>query len=204
MTYYSGNWFDRNIDRWPDFLGALLLGFGLIVFISEYFGWSVLYIPILSDLLLRIWPELIGIGLAVIIIDNANELLRTREEKKRLILQMGSPDNAFAREAVRQLRARGWLKDGSLRRAFLLRANLRGAILRYANLMNARLAVANLERADLEGAYMEGADLGKANLKGAKVKPEQLAKAESLEGAIMPDGTVYNPETFKDSLEEHK
>jgi len=59
--------------------------------------------------------ELIGIGITVLIIDNANELMKRREENRRLIPQMGSPDNAFVVEAVRQLRKRDWLKDGSIR-----------------------------------------------------------------------------------------
>ena len=258
------HWFDNNIERWPDFLGVLMLGIGLIVFLSEYFGWSTFHIPVLSDLLLRVWPELIGIGLAVIIIDNANELLRTREEKKRLILQMGSPTNDYSLEAVRQLRSRGWLSDGSLvnaylgysnlegafladanlngaflqdailvnanlrytnmvgailsdanlERAYLYKANLCGAQLDETNLEKANLSEVNLERADLWGANLEGANLTEANLEGAnltdanlegaKVKPVQLDEAASLEDATMPDGTVYNPETFKDSLEEQE
>lgn len=35
-------------------------------------------------------------------------------------------------------------------------------------------------------------------------KFEQLAEAKSLEGATIPDGTVYNPETFKESLGEQE
>ncbi len=225
-------WFDNKIDRWPDFLGALMLVSGLIVFFSEYFGWSSLYIPVLSDLFLRIWPVLIGIGLAVIIIDNANEILRRREEKKRLILQMGSPEHAFAIEAVRQLRVRDWLLDGSLRQADLMGADLRGAHLWSADLREANLSFANLEKAylggadlkkanlrfanleganlevaDLKGANLEVADLRKANLRlanleEANVTSEQLNKSKSLVLAIMPDGTVYKAKDTEENPEE--
>jgi hypothetical protein len=205
---------------------------GLIVFFSEYFGWSSLYIPVLSDLFLRIWPVLIGIGLAVIIIDNANEILRRREEKKRLILQMGSPEHAFAIEAVRQLRVRDWLLDGSLRQADLMGADLRGAHLWSADLREANLSFANLEKAylggadlkkanlrfanleganlevaDLKGANLEVADLRKANLRlanleEANVTSEQLNKSKSLVLAIMPDGTVYKAKDTEENPEE--
>jgi hypothetical protein len=262
-------WIDKNFDNWPDALGWLMLGLGLLVFTSDYLRWSLLYVPYLSDLLLQIWPELIGIGLAVIIIDKANELIRLREEKKRLILQMGSPDNAFAIEAVRQLKARGWLFDGTLYYANIERANLSGAHLSGADLSLTYLGEANLREANLEGAIFAeanmrkaelshadmyialfvGADLREANLSGAnlqgadfrgadlrdsnlgkadlwdadlkeaklrradlsgadltkaEVTPEQLEQTKSLEGATMPDGTVYNPETFNESLEEQE
>ena len=61
--------------------------------------------------------ELIGIGLTVVLIDLAYKRVQTREEKERLILQMSSPDNPFAIEALRQITERGWLTDGSLRGA---------------------------------------------------------------------------------------
>ena len=141
--------FDFSKEWWPDIIGGLLLIIGIATFLSEYFGWSNLYIPVLSDFFLRIWPELIGIGLAVILIDRANKKIRESEEKKRLILQMGSSDNSFALEAVRQLRSRGWLLDGSLHEADLMNADLRGAI----------LWCANLQEADLMEAILNGATL---------------------------------------------
>jgi len=49
----------------------------------------------------------------------------------------------------------------------------------------------SLDKANLSGANLFGADLSKTNLIGAKVTTEQLKKAKSLEGAIMPDGTKH-------------
>jgi len=96
-------WFRTRINKttlsWPDFIGALLFLIGLFGFIPG----PIPYIPWFSEFYQAIKSELIGIGIAVILIDNANEILRRSGEKKRLILQMGSPDNAFAREALRQL-----------------------------------------------------------------------------------------------------
>jgi serine/threonine-protein kinase len=53
------------------------------------------------------------------------------------------------------------------------------------------LAEADLRGAKLEGADLRGTNLEGSNLRGAKVTPQQLAQAESLSRAIMPDGTEY-------------
>ncbi len=48
-----------------------------------------------------------------------------------------------------------------------------------------------LSDADLSGADLNGTDVSNANLEGAKVTSEQLAQAESLRGATIPDGSVH-------------
>ena len=45
--------------------------------------------------------------------------------------------------------------------------------------------------ADLTGTDLSGVDLSGANLQDAKVTSEQLAKALSLKGAIMPNGSKH-------------
>ncbi len=40
-------------------------------------------------------------------------------------------------------------------------------------------------------ANLEDANLVRADLTGANVTPEQLNRAKSLKGAIMPDGTIH-------------
>jgi uncharacterized protein YjbI with pentapeptide repeats len=65
-------------------------------------------------------------------------------------------------------------------------ADLSGAILREANLYRANFTGAILREANLRGAFLNGADL-----EGAKVTQEQLDQAGSLEGAIMPDGSIH-------------
>ena len=88
------------------------------------------------------------------------------------------------------------LREANLRGANLDVANLRGAILEeanldVANLRGAILREAYLSEAYLGGADLSGADLSGADLGGAKVTDGELAKAKSLEGAIMPDGTKH-------------
>jgi len=86
------------------------------------------------------------------------------------------------------------LRDANLRDANLRDANLSYADLSYADLRDANLRDANLRDANLRGANLIQADLGQAYLTGAEgVSKERLEQqAKSLEGTIMPDGTIYS------------
>ena len=88
------------------------------------------------------------------------------------------------------------LSNADLSGADLSRAKLSRADLSEADLSRANLSGANLTRADLSGAHLGGADLYEANLSGADLttaftSDEQLARARSLEGATLPDGTLH-------------
>jgi uncharacterized protein YjbI with pentapeptide repeats len=88
------------------------------------------------------------------------------------------------------------LSGTDLSMAFLSEADLYRANLRRAFLFNAYMIGTDLSEVDLSEAFLIGADLSraelsKANLFGATVIDKQLLKAESLKGAIMPDGTVH-------------
>ena len=78
------------------------------------------------------------------------------------------------------------LSGADLSGAFLL-----GTLLSWANLSEANLSKASLIGANLSGATLNGATPNGANLSGAKVTTDQLAKARSLEGATLPDGSKY-------------
>jgi len=84
--------------------------------------------------------------------------------------------------------------------------NLSGAIMTKANLSNSNFTNFNLSNADLTDANLSNtnftntnlsnadltdADLTDADLTNVKVTPEQLAKAKSLKGATMPDGSIH-------------
>jgi uncharacterized protein YjbI with pentapeptide repeats len=75
-------------------------------------------------------------------------------------------------------------------------ANLSEAILYSSNLTeaymrDADLRGANLSGANLTGTYLYGANLEGASFESAEVTLEQFANVKSMEGTIMPDGTVY-------------
>jgi uncharacterized protein YjbI with pentapeptide repeats len=99
------------------------------------------------------------------------------------------------------------LNGANLYRADLRGVNLRKSYLYNSSLCEADLSGSNLSEADLKGANLSGANLGGANLSGADLRranlhivdlrkaivtTEQLAKAKSLKGAIMPDGSIHH------------
>lgn len=84
------------------------------------------------------------------------------------------------------------ISGANLSDAFLQGAHLRGADLTGISLYNAHLWRADLTNAELSHAYLSDADLSSANLTGTKgVTNEQLSKAQSLQGATMPDGSKH-------------
>jgi len=78
------------------------------------------------------------------------------------------------------------LDRAALSEAVLPGIDLRGVYMRYVDLTGA-----DLRDADLRGAYLDSADLSRANLDGATVAQEQLDRAKSLEGTVMPDGSTH-------------
>lgn len=151
----------------------VLLGIGIAVG-----GYAFLYglgtlRDMVGDFYANIAAEAISIAITVLIIERLYERRSKTEaekaEKERLILQMGSPDNGFAVEAVRQLGKRGWLHDDSLSGADLYRANLSGVTMHEASLWNAILWEANLSGADLLWINLSGALLQDANMSGASL-----------------------------------
>lgn len=118
--------------------------------------------------------ELISIAITVLIIDRLNQIRATDQEKKELILQMGSPINAVAIEAVRKLKVMGWVKDGSLKGANLKGADLSDADLsdadlRDSDLTGAKLVKTNFTNANLQGSTLENSDLTSSIFKGTKI-----------------------------------
>ncbi|MEP7284384.1 MAG: toll/interleukin-1 receptor domain-containing protein [Chloroflexota bacterium] len=95
------------------------------------------------------------------------------DEKQALIAQMGSHDNKTALQAVKTLRERGWLTDGTLRGADLSQADLWGA-----DLSQADLSRADFRKANLSGAWLIRADLWDADLSGADLWDADLSRAD--------------------------
>ena len=142
-----------------------------------------------SDLWSNLGTELASIVITVFVIDALNQRRAVKQQKDALILQMGSFDNAFSAEAVRALRQKGWLGDGSLHGAWLVKANLQEVWLWGAELEGAKLWEANLQGADLERVGLKGAVLHDANLRGANLERARLEGARltgaNLEGSVL-------------------
>ena len=130
-----------------------------------------------------------------------------------IISKLRSSENKRVLEAVEELRAHGWLSDGTLKNIALIHAHLEGADLmnadlegvdfhqahmQFADLSSANLIGEKLVRATLKGANLSktdltGADLFKANLVDAiGLTPAQLRTAKRLIGATLPDGKLYD------------
>ncbi len=100
-----------------------------------------------------------------------------------------------------------YLNDADLSRANLSEADLSEAnmgwgilsgpagsriMLGPSNLSEANLRGARLNAANLRGTNLRGADLSGADLSGTKgITDEQIGKAKTLEGAIMPDDSEH-------------
>jgi two-component system, OmpR family, alkaline phosphatase synthesis response regulator PhoP len=131
----------------------------------------------------------------------------------KIISKLRSSENKRVLEAVGELRAHGWLSDGTLKNIALIHAHLEGADLMNAdlegvdfhqahmeftdlssaNLSGAELVRATLKNANLSNADITGADLFKANLVDAiGLTLAQLRTAKRLIGATLPDGKLYD------------
>jgi hypothetical protein len=149
---------------------------------------------ILKYLSANVSTELASLAITMLVVDALYQHRETEREKRRLILQMGSPDNVFAREAARALQSSGWLTDGSLKGAWLVGANLQGTFLGFSNLQGADLRAANLQGAFLECANLQGADLGYTELQGAFLGDAKLQDAKYNNATTWPDGFTPPPE----------
>jgi len=157
----------------------------IVTYISNH---SVVYLTdLMTHLYVTFRSEIVTLLFALLIVEWFSRRQSINREKRALLLQLGSPDNAFAIEAVRVLRASGWISDGSLQGLFLVNANLSGAGLWKADLceaelMGARLDHVNLHKAKLHRAKLWGADLHNAELMGTDLSRANLHKA-NLQGA---------------------
>jgi hypothetical protein len=170
--------------------------------LKEYFGLedAISLLALLTGLLYYSCPspsafysdihtDLITIGITVLLLGNASENAAVQAEKRRLILQMGSTDNSFAIEATRQIYQRGWLVDGTLRKARLNLANLANANLSDAYMDRASFFLAKLEGSDLNNAHLERADLTSAFLRNAFLADAHLEGAR-LSGSRLQDARL--------------
>lgn len=139
----------------------------------------------LSDLSQGLSTEMIGAFITtfflVIIVSMVQEYQDVAQRKQQLLLQMGSPDNGVAVEAVRQARVLGWLNED-----LLVNANLAGADLSNANLSEVSLASVNLSGAILVGTDFFGADLSGVDFSYANLRNSILVQAD------MQNAKLYN------------
>lgn len=173
--------------------GALVGGIltGIVGYLLVHWDNSSL-LQIVEDFYTNISTELVSIFMTLFIIDRLLKKRSNEEEKRRLILQMGSPDNGFALEAVRQLKAEphNWLFDGTLRgksfyKANLIEAELEDADMSETDLSYARLNGAILRKAKLQGSYFGETSLSNADLSSAKLQNSELVMAKLADTMLL-------------------
>jgi hypothetical protein len=154
----------------------------------------------IGGLLGQLVPEAAGIIVTVLWIER---LQRQRDErnaekalKEQLVRDAGSTSNEVAKNAVHQLRKRGWLEGDH---GLLAGQDLRGAYISGANMEKASLQGTDLGKATLQWVNLEGTNLERANLSGAYLR-EAIMKGGKLETAvfdettILPDGRHWSPD----------
>ncbi len=169
-------------------IGLLLVGVTII-----FFGFYALYPSgdeehtfrqFVSDFYANGGAELLSIAITVLVIETLSERRSNRIEKQRLIAEMGSLDATTTRNAVRQLRANGWLYDGSLNSADLNEANLDGTDLRNANIERANLQSAKLNHSRLDNACIRDSNFAHAELNKANLTNTDLQNANFCEAKM--------------------
>jgi uncharacterized protein YjbI with pentapeptide repeats len=149
---------------------------------------------LVAALYANVATSILSIALTVLLIDRLYENRDAIQQKKRLIWEMGSSDQALAGRAVKELRDAGWLTDGSLQEADLSLANLESVDLSSAQLQRAKLSLCNLKRTNLSAAVLDGANLDEcvaegANLKAASLRGASLRRAR-LSAAVLDDADL--------------
>lgn len=144
-----------------------------------------------GDLLLNLGTEMGGIVVTVAIIDRLYRKQGEEELKARLIRQMGSLDNADALQAVVELKAHGWLQDGSLVGSTYYDMNLSNSDLRNGDFRRCNFYKGHMHYTDLSETNLEGADFievdlrnvnfANANLKGATFLNANLNNARFID-----------------------
>ncbi len=74
---------------------------------------------VISDFYANVSVDSLSIAFAILVIDGLNERRAEQDLKAQLIREMRGSDTGFSLHAIEELRAHGWLKDGSMRGANL-------------------------------------------------------------------------------------
>lgn len=185
MWYRPPKRYSKNRLPASRIVGGVLLLFAMTVGVLGYLNQHKgLYLgnmlgQFLTDYYTNISTELVSIAITVLVLDTLNERRADQQLLEQLLLELGGQDNGMALRALRELKARDWIKKETLQGIDLHEAkleeadfsylSLQQANLSYAKLQRANLTEANMEEADIEGADLEDATLGWTNLRGIKL-----------------------------------
>lgn len=163
-----------------------ILGFGIQYHSFSFRGLS-------NDFYANVSTELLSIAITVLVIDKLMEKREQNEQKRQLVREVRSKDNAIAVRALQELISKKWAQKGALRWAHLIFANLQNAYLKDVDLSYTWMRDATFEGAFMGGAKLKGSVLVGANFKNAtELTSKMLSEAKMLLAATMPNGTRYD------------
>jgi uncharacterized protein YjbI with pentapeptide repeats len=178
----------RSENNWLYIVLGLLAGLFFSPFVRQH------------EILGSLFPEVLGIAFTVGIIDRMNNRRANEQRKRELILQMGSPNNEFALEAVRLLNLLGWLDDGSLQKIQLENCQLQNADLRGADLRDAIMSKGDFRQASFHFANLSGANLAQSVFIEAKCVEVDFTYADLKESKFQ-SATLTSAKLVECSLE---
>lgn len=176
------------VDWWTVRRAGVLMLIGAVVialtgYARQHPG-DVSFRAFVGDFYANISTELASIAITVLIIDALNYRREKQDQKTRLLGEVRNRDNGLALRALEEMRAFGWIVDGTLVQANLWGANLEGADLSEIVLRSAQLGRANLRSAILFDADLREADLSRAVLDGADLSRADMRRVD-LSGATL-------------------
>lgn len=179
------NWLTAQRVAWVLLILALVSG--ALGYIQQHPGAFDLG-AFVGDFYANISAEFASIAITVLIIDGLNRRREERtaleQDRTQLMRQLGSNVNEVARRSAEELRARGWLTDGTLQGTDLRVANLDDAKLWDADLQGVNLQWAKLKKVNLNGAILAGANLTQANLQAARLRGADVRGANLFEAKL--------------------
>lgn len=125
-------------------------------------------------------------------------LINANNQQELLVRQMASHDQRIALSAVAELRALGYLFDGTLHRKSFADTHLEGINLRDSSLVKANFQNANLQNASLINADLRGTNLQNASLIGA-----DLMGVRCNQQTRLPDGRFWSDDVNWSDYTEH-
>lgn len=127
----------------------------------------------MDDFYANVAVDFVSVAFAILVINALNEKRAQQQLLEQLVRLMGhSTDSSVARQAYEELRARGWLTDGSLSNVQQQQANYQGL-----NLMEAKFRGVDLRGAIFTETYLCDANFQKSFLWGTEFQRSALQKA---------------------------
>ncbi|HSH04010.1 MAG TPA: pentapeptide repeat-containing protein, partial [Anaerolineae bacterium] len=173
------------------------------IIINNTFG------QLLALLIISLSPELLGICIGLVFIDELNNIRQEKQIKDELIRQARSKHNSIATTAITELKQRNWLKGIDLTEANLQECdfsftNCQNTCFLWANLKNTNFIGANLSKVNLSatiliGADFNGAKLHEADFNGAKMEKVNL-KHTKLTNATFENAVLIGADLSRTNL----